>query len=115
MIASDFQRLLPQRKAKEADTRPVYYLWIFDPDTDQVHMDSNKGKAPAHHILHDDLAIVRHPEAVRGYAYSIEGGWRITDDDHKEVKDHHIVRRVVQKLRTLHPEPALPHLNAPTP
>lgn len=111
-IADDFRSLLPPHLAAEdEDDRPVYVLWTFDPDTAEVYMDHNEDKHPAHHVTHTTLAPhVHHPEAVHGFAYSIEGGWRITNDEHSEVKDPYVVRKVVQKLREKYPEEPLPHI-----
>src|SRR5450755_3024481 len=89
-VAPDLKALLPQRTAdvEDEDDRPLYYLWTFNPVDGEVYMDHNEDKHPAHHVTHDDLAPhVHHPEKVHGYAYSIKDGWRITDDEHKEVKD----------------------------
>lgn len=112
-IAPDLKALLKQADAEDRDDRPIYYLWVFDPATNTVHMDHNQDKHPAYHVLHRDLEDqhhIHHPEKIRGYAYSIKGGWRITDDSHSEVKDPFIVDQVMRKLRGEHPEPALPNV-----
>lgn len=113
-VAPDFKKFLPPRvSVAEEDDRPIYYLWTFDPVTTKVHMDHNEDRHPAHALTHSTLAPeVTHPDTVHGFAYSIEGGWRITNDEHKEVKDPYVVRKVMDKLRGKHPEPPLPHLTA---
>lgn len=117
-IAPDLKSLLPVHVANQMnDDRPVYYLWTYEPPLDhtegngKVYMDHNEDKHPAHHMTHDELAPqVTHPDKVHGYAYSIEGGWRITDDDHKEV-DPFIVRQILKALRSRHPEKPLPNVS----
>jgi hypothetical protein len=44
--------------------------------------------------------VHHHPETIHGYAYRIHGGWRITDDEHRPVKDPHVVEKVVKALRS---------------
>lgn len=111
-IAEDLKSLLPKRASdpEERDDRPTYYLWTFDPQEDRVHIDHNENKHPADHVTHDELAPqVHHPDRVHGYAYSIKDGWRITDDDHKQV-DAHLVKLVLDALRGEHPEPPLANI-----
>lgn len=92
---------------------PVYVLWVFDPMTDQVIIDHNKGRNRALTKTHADIAPeVIHPSRLNGYAYRIRGGWRLTSDDHKEVSDPHVVRRVDQALKKKFPPKPLVKLNA---
>jgi hypothetical protein len=116
-IAPDLRELLPQHEAgeHEVDDRPVYYLWTFDPEGNgKIYIDHNEDRHPADALTHQTLAPhVTHPETVHGYAYSIKGGWRITDNHHNQVKGPegaYIVRRVEQALRGEHPEPPLPSI-----
>lgn len=109
-IAPDFKELLPKRAAVEEDDRPVYWLWTFDPEKDQIIIDHNENRHPADHLTHDTLAPhVHHPDKVHGYAYAIKGGYRVTDDDHKK-PDTHVEHLVLQALRGEHPEPPLPSI-----
>lgn len=112
-IAPDFKDLLPKAsdREEEDDDRPIYYLWTWDPEEDKIHMDHNEDRQYADYLTHETLApSVHHPDKVHGYAYSIKGGWRITDDSHKEV-DKHISHLVWKALEKLHPEPPLPNIN----
>lgn len=116
-IADDLAQLLPTRRVAhgERDPRPVYYLWTFDPTDGQVYLDHNEDKHPAEHITHAELAPhVTHPDKVDGYAYSIKGGWRITefgkDASQKPVEDPFIVRRVLAALEKKEPPAPLPHI-----
>jgi hypothetical protein len=111
-IAPDLKSLLPKQAApQEEDDRPVYYLWVFDPDTAKVLIEHNEDKHPADHVTHQDIgAHIHHPDKIQGYAYSIKDGWRITNDSHDEVKDPFVVKRVLSALRGEHPEAPLPHL-----
>lgn len=113
MIAPDFKELLPkQASPKEEDDRPIYHLFVFDPESGKVKLDDNENASYADQVTHKDLAQdVHHPDKVQGYAYSIEGGWRITNDEHNEIKDPFIIKRVLQKLRGEYPEATLPHIS----
>lgn len=112
MIPEDFRSLLPKVADSEDDNRPTYFLWSFDPDTGKAHLHHNEDEPLSHAKTHREMAPhIHHPERIDGYAYSIKGGWRITTNDHKEVKDRYIVKRVLDALRGEHPEPPLPHLS----
>lgn len=112
-IPEDFKSLLPPHEAAvEEDDRPIYVLWTFDPVTTKVHMDHNEDRHPAHALTHSTLAPeVTHPDTVHGFAYSIQGGWRITNDEDKEVKDPYVVRKVVDKLHKDYPVAPQPHIS----
>lgn len=102
MIPEDFKRLLPEREAAEPSSEPEYYLWVFDPDTAKVHVEHNTDRHPARRIDHSDLAEkVSHPERIHGYAYRLRHGqgFRITDWDHKEIKDPYVKRQVSMALQ----------------
>lgn len=106
MIPEEFKSLLP----KQADERPrrrdpYYYLWVFDPETSHVHLEHNANRHPKDAVDHADLAArVPHPDRVHGYAYPIRGGYRITDWDHREVKDPFIKERVRLALQGRQPK-----------
>lgn len=110
-IPSDLAELLPPRVAHERDDRPIYFLFTFDPTDGQVYLDHTEDKHPADVLTHRNLAPhVTHPERVHGYAYSIEGGWRLTTDEHRKIEDPYIERRVLKALRQEEPEADLPHI-----
>lgn len=97
MIPEDFKSLLPQRVAIKVSDDPQYYLWVFNPDTGKVRVEHNEDRHPALRLDHSDLAkSVPHPDRIHGYAYPLRhgGGFRITDWDHKPVKDPYIKRQV---------------------
>lgn len=109
-VAEDFHELLVTKIAQKADPRPLYYLWVYDPDTDELHIDHNEDKHPAwKHTYRTVAPHVHHPEKVRGKAWAIKGGWRIMDEDNGEV-DPYVARRVHEELRKRHPSPKLPNL-----
>lgn len=113
-IPEDLAQFLPtrqKRSAAEKDDRPIYYLWKFDPVEAKVHITHNENRHPAEHVTHHSWAThLTHPDTIHGYAYSIKGGWRITDDDHNEVKDPFVVRRVLAALKEEHPPAPLPRI-----
>lgn len=84
--------------------RPTYLLWVYDPSKGRLYIDHNEGKRPAHHVTHDELAPhANQTRCVRGFAYSIESGWRITDDEHDQVEDRNAVGGVLPALPDLYP------------
>jgi hypothetical protein len=113
-IPDDLAQLLPtrqKRSAAEADDRPIYYLWKFDPIEAKVHITHNEDRHSAEHVTHQSWAThITHPDHLKGYAYSIKGGWRITDDDHNEVKDPFVIRRILAALAGEHPPAPLPQI-----
>lgn len=102
-IPESFQVLLPPHLAGERDDTPTYYLWVFDPHEDKVHLEHNEGRHPAHRIDHSDLAErVPHPERIHGYAYPIQGGYRITTWEHRPVEEPHVRKLVELALKGEH-------------
>jgi hypothetical protein len=99
-LAQEFKALLPHGHIKP-EKGPLYFLWVFDPHNDEVILEHNEDRHAADHIDHGHLAErVPHPERVHGFAYRIQGGWRITTADHRPVDDPHIkehVRKALQK------------------
>lgn len=65
----------------EPENKPFYHRWSYDPKTDAVTID--EGKTGEEH----------------GFAYRIDGGWRILDSEHKKVKDFHIFPRILEALK----------------
>lgn len=111
-ISDDFLSLLPRQAEVEEETwkGPVYCLWVFDPMTDRVTVDHNKGRHRAKAVTHSDMCPeVLHPGRLNGYANKIQGGWRITTDDHKLVEDPHVIKKVRESLRQAFPPKALPN------
>jgi muramidase (phage lysozyme) len=99
-LPEDFLSVLPTPKTAAHD-KPLYYLWVHDPQEDKVHVEHNHKKHRADHITHAELADrIPHPERTHGYAYRILGGWRITDWEHHPVDDPHITRLVREALRS---------------
>lgn len=112
VIADDLKELLPSREAAhEVDQRPTEYLWVYDPQEAKVHVEEGKSKHPAHFPTHETMAThVTHPDRLQGYAYSIVGGWRITDQDHHRVEDPFVLKSVLAALRQEHPPAPLPSI-----
>lgn len=110
-IAPDLKSLLPKQAEVKPDPRPIEFLWVYDPQEAEVHLEVGKGHHPAHFPTHHLMAKhVTHPDRQEGYAYSIMGGWRITTDDHKKLEDPFILKKVRAALRQEHPPKALPHI-----
>lgn len=100
-IAQDFLKLLPKLSREPLEPgEPLYYLWVFDPIEDKVILEHNEGKHHAEHLDHSDLAKrVDHPDRIHGFAYCIEGGFRITDWEHRPLDDEHIKETVRLALK----------------
>ena len=95
-LPEDFYDLLPKPQRLNG---PIYYLWLFDPQTGHVTVENTDGVPRANQRYHVDLAEdVPHPERVQGYAYPIRGGYRVTDWEHRPVDDPYIVNQVVRTL-----------------
>jgi hypothetical protein len=110
-LPEDFQRLLPKQAAPEEPDDRDDYLWVFDPETTEVHIEAEKPDHPAHYPTHGEMAKhVTHPDRVQGYVWAIKGGWRITDEFNKKIDDPFLLKRIREALRSQHPAPALPHI-----
>lgn len=110
-IAPDFKELLPKTAKGEPDERPRMYLWVYDPQEAKVHLETSHGKPPAEFPTHKEMAKhVTHPDRLQGYAFSITGGWRISDEDFHKVEDPFILKRVLAALRQEHPPAPLPSI-----
>lgn len=62
------------------NNRKVYHQWGYHPHQDQVH-------------LNDDNDYDQN-----GYAYRIDGGWRLTDKDHDPVNDPYLIKKIMGAL-----------------
>jgi hypothetical protein len=103
-IPEDFRSLLP-KVAKDA--RPFKYLFVWDPDKDEVHLepeDLGDTEVKMHHLMAEH---VHHEDRVDGYAYAIDKGWRIVSDEHGEL-DPYVKERVKQALKGEHAPVPLP-------
>lgn len=110
-LPEDFKRLLPKQAAPHKEDRPIGYLWVYDPDTTEVHLQDEKGDHPAHYPTHAEMAQhVTHDDRQQGYAWSIDGGWRIEDEFSKKITDPFLLKRIHEALRGEHPAPPLPHV-----
>lgn len=88
----------------ERDDRPIYVLWKFDPRDGRIYITHNEDRHPAEHVTHHSWAThVTHRDHVRGYAYSITGGWRITDHEHEEVKNPDAINALLAALARRYP------------
>jgi len=94
-IAPDFKELLPKQEEYDG---PIYWLWTFSPKSAKVTITHNDDRPRAHAMTHDDLEP-GDPERLKGYAYKIKGGYRITDDEHKKIVDPFIINQVLKALK----------------
>lgn len=95
----EFLELLPKQSINVPEG-PVYWLWVFDPQTGRVTIDHNEDRSRADAITHAELSgHVTHPNKVCGYAYKIQNGFRITDIDHRPVEDPFITNNVIAAIK----------------
>lgn len=111
MIPEDFKSLLPKHAEHKVDDRPLSYLWVYDPLKSEIHLVNGRGEHPADFPLHREIAPhVNHKDRLDGYAFRIEGGWRIMDDHHRKLDDPFIIKKIREALRGEHPAPPLPQV-----
>lgn len=80
-------------------TKPVYYRWTYSPSTGDVDLSHNHECHPSKVPTHGTMCQ-RRPESDLsvGYAYRLQGGWRIVDGDHRPVTDPHTVAKVIEHV-----------------
>ena len=67
----------------------IYHHWRYDPVIDEAFLDPDEAENS-------------------GYAYYIDGGWRLTDKDHDTIDDPYIIKKVIGVLRGKDPDPNVP-------
>lgn len=77
----------------------IYYRWVYSPSTGDVTLAHNHEGHPANIRFHDELNEDR-PEAdqINGYAYKLDGGWKLTDEEHKPVRDPHMLKVITEEI-----------------
>lgn len=114
-IAEDLKRLLHLSTPEGESDPDLEFLWVYEPpahegEEGKIHLENADAEDPLDDPTHETMAThVTHPDRVEGYAYTIKGGWRITNDEHKGV-DPYIKRLVLKALRGEVPTPPLPHI-----
>ena len=84
----------------EEDTRPIYYLWAYNPQDASVVITHNEDSPESKAVTHDELAPEnKHPGRLNGYAYSIKGGYRITDEDGHKIEDPFVIEQIRKAIR----------------
>lgn len=65
-----------------------YYKWVFSPTTGDVSLISNEEGHPLDIMTHRELEAGRpEPDLIRGYAIKHPKGYKIMDEDDKEIDD----------------------------
>ena len=94
-IPDDIKQLLDPAYDDSEYKGPVYWLWCFDPVKGKVTVATNEDKELTDTIGHEHIdPDATHAERQEGYAYKIRGGYRITDVQHRAVKDPFVKREV---------------------
>lgn len=74
----------------QAKPRVVYYRWVYSPSTGDVTLAHNHEGHPAMIRFHADLANARPEKDIEaGYAFKLDNGFKVTDQDFKPVDDPH--------------------------
>lgn len=60
--------------------RKIYHSWGYQPHDDSVHINGNEDYDHS------------------GYAYRLDGGWRLTDKDHDIVGDPYLIKKIIGAL-----------------
>jgi hypothetical protein len=69
---------------------PIYYRWCYSPSTGDVTLSHNHEAGPADIRFHSQMAEERPEHDVEvGYAFKMDNGWNVTDQDFKPVDDPH--------------------------
>lgn len=70
--------------------RVIYYRFAYSPSTGDVSLAHNHEGHPALIRFHSDLAKDRPEKDIEvGYAFRLDNGWKVTDQDFKPVEDPH--------------------------
>lgn len=79
-------------------------LWVYEPpiregQQGRIHLANAETLDLGYGTLEGVATHYTDPRRLEGYAYSIAGGWRITDADHEAVKDPYVIRLLLAALR----------------
>lgn len=78
----------------------IYYRWVYSPSTGDVTLSHNHEGHPADIRFHDELNGDRdEKDQINGYAYKVDGGWHLTDEDHKPVDDPHMLKVIDEAVQ----------------
>ena len=68
----------------------IYYRWAYSPTSGDVTLSHNHEGHPADIRYHSQMAAERPEKDIEvGYAFKLENGWKVTDQDFKPVDDPH--------------------------
>ncbi len=79
------------------DPKPktIYYRYVYSPSTGDVTLSHNHEAGPADIRFHSDMAEERPEKDLEaGYAFKLDNGWKVTDDDFKPTDDPHRLMEV---------------------
>jgi len=100
LIPDDFQTLLPKQAETHKYDGPLYWLFCYNPMDASVTITHNEDRPRAEAVTHEDIAPeVVHPGRINGFAYKIQGGFRITDDRSRKIEDPFITSQVTKALK----------------
>lgn len=70
--------------------KPVYYRWAYSPSTGDVTLSHDYEAGPADIRFHGQMADERSEGDLEvGFAFKMDNGWKVTDQDFKPVDDPH--------------------------
>lgn len=86
------------------DYEPMFYMWAFSPQTNEVYSAHALEDHPLdNHTLESLYEAASDPNALVGYAGKIKRGWRVTDAEGKPLTDPYVKRMVTRALGPGHP------------
>lgn len=78
---------------------PIYYRWIISPTTGDVSISHDAEGHPADILLHEGLALERpEQDLINGYAIRHPNGWKLMDENDKELEDPFLIRKINDAL-----------------
>ena len=82
-------------------SKPFYYLWAYDSHHERVILEHNDDRPKNEEVTHSNILddLPNDPDNELGYAYRIDGGWRITNDEHDPVEDPFIVDKIKKRIQ----------------
>lgn len=80
----------------------VYYKFVISPTSGDVSLAHNKEGHPASILTHEDLIKEQSdPNLIKGYIIKQPAGYRILDDDYKEITDPFLLIKINEILEKL--------------
>lgn len=87
--------VLGRREGKLAPQEPIYYRFVFGATEGNVALARGDDFQQRFQDLIED---VNDHDYLAGYVYPIQGGYRLTDREHKPLTDRFVAKKVIENL-----------------